>query len=127
MLLTSHNWGMPADRVIMAALIYTQERTFMTHPIEKASGDASVPGANIAENTERTRSMHRTASSRAVAKASPAATSKTPKGKDGAGRPQRATASEVSAWKKANKATIAETAKHFDLPPTIAKRWCAVA
>ena len=49
------------------------------------------------------------------------------KDKDSTGSPQRPNASQVSAWKKENKASIAETAKHFNLPPTIAKRWCAVA
>ena len=85
------------------------------------------PPDQRSEQPDRTRSMHRTAAGRAVAQSSPAATARTPNGKDSAGRTKRASASEVSAWKKENKATVAETAKHFNLPPTIAKRYCAVA
>ena len=125
----------------MAALIYQHERTSMTHnqPPEAAlaqgpetendSVDDSVSAANTAADMAQSRSMHRTASSRVVGQASRAATDKTAKGKDkdSTGIPQRPNASQVSAWKKANKASIAVTAKHFNLPPTIAKRWCAVA
>ncbi|MBD8656309.1 hypothetical protein IFT68_11850 [Oxalobacteraceae sp. CFBP 13730] len=96
---------------------------------ENDSVDDSVSAANTAADMAQSRSMHRTASSRVVGQASRAATAKTAKGKDkdSTGIPQRPNASQVSAWKKANKASIAETAKHFNLPPTIAKRWCAVA
>jgi len=125
----------------MAALIYQHERTSMTHnqPPEGALAQGPVTGkesvedgvsaANTAADMAQSRSMHRTASSRVVSQAARAATAKTAKGKDkdSTGSPQRPNASQVSAWKKENKASIAETAKHFNLPPTIAKRWCAVA
>jgi len=123
----------------MAALIYQHERTPMTHnqPPEGAlaqgpetrneSVEDGVSAANTAADMAQSRSMHRTAASRVVGQASRAATAKTAKDKDSTGIPQRPNASQVSAWKKANKASIAETAKHFNLPPTIAKRWCAVA
>jgi len=94
----------------------------MTHI---ADSGASQPDQH-SEQPDRNRSMHRTAAGRAAAQ-SPAATARTPKGKESLGRTKRASASEVSAWKKENKATVAETAKHFNLPPTIAKRYCAVA
>ena len=125
----------------MAALIYQHERTSMTHnqPPEGALAQGPVTGkesvedgvsaASTAADMAQSRSMHRTASSRVVGQAARAATAKTAKGKDkdSTGSPQRPNASQVSAWKKENKASIAETAKHFNLPPTIAKRWCAVA
>ena len=125
----------------MAALIYQHGRTFMTHnqPPEGALAQGPVTGkesvedgvsaASTAADMAQSRSMHRTASSRVVGQASRAATAKTARGKDkdSTGIPQRPNASQVSAWKKENKASIAETAKHFNLPPTIAKRWCAVA
>lgn len=123
----------------MAVLIYQQERSSMNHiePPEATlapspltgneSVDDSASAANIAADAAQSRSMHRTAASRVVGQASRAATAKTAKDKDSTGIPQRPNASQVSAWKKANKASIAETAKHFNLPPTIAKRWCAVA
>ena len=125
----------------MAALIDQHERTSMTHyqPPEGALAQGPVTGnesvedgvsaANSAADMAQSRSMHRTASSRVVGQASRAATARTAKGKDkdSTGSPQRPNASQVSAWKKENKASIAETAKHFNLPPTIAKRWCAVA
>ncbi len=123
----------------MAALINQHERTSMTHnqPPEAALAQGPVTGnepvddgvsaARTAADMAQTRSMHRTASSRVVGQGARAATAKTAKDKDSTGSPQRPNASQVSAWKKANKASIAETAKHFNLPPTIAKRWCAVA
>lgn len=114
----------------MAALIYQHERTSMTHnqPPDGALAQGPVT-ENESVNDTQSRSMHRTASSRVAGQASRAATAKTAKGKDkdSTGSPQRPNASQVSAWKKENKASIAETAKHFNLPPTIAKRWCAVA
>jgi len=116
----------------MAALIYQHGRTFMTH---NQPPDGHLAQGPVTEhesvNDTQSRSMHRTASSRVVGQASRAVTAKTAKGKDkdkdSTGSPQRPNASQVSAWKKENKASIAETAKHFNLPPTIAKRWCAVA
>ena len=125
----------------MAAHIYQHERTSMTHnqPPEGALAQGPVTGkesvedgvsaASTAADMAQSRSMHRTASSRVVGQGARAATAKTAKGKDkdSTGSPQRPNASQVSAWKKENKASIAETAKHFNLPPTIAKRWCAVA
>ena len=125
----------------MAALIYQHERTSMTHnqPPEGALAQGPVTGkesvedgvsaASTAADMAQSRSMHRTASCRVVGQGARAATAKTAKGKDkdSTGSPQRPNASQVSAWKKENKASIAETAKHFNLPPTIAKRWCAVA
>lgn len=99
----------------------------MTNIAHSSANPPDQPIESPEAAVERAPSMHRTAPSRAVAQAAPAATGKTAKGKDSSGRPQRANASEVSAWKKANKATVAETAKHFNLPPTIAKRYCAVA
>jgi len=112
----------------MAALVYQHGRTFMTHnqPPEGPLAQGPVSEHESVNDTQ-SRSMHRTASSRVVGQASRAATAKTGKDKDSTGSPQRPNASQVSAWKKANKASIAETAKHFNLPPTIAKRWCAVA
>lgn len=109
----------------MTSLIYKPERISMKH-IADSSASQTDQGTEL---PEAPRSMHRTAPTRPLAQPSSAAAAagKTAKGKDSTGRTKKASASEVSAWKKANKATVAETAKHFDLPPTIAKRWCAVA
>ena len=74
---------------------------------------------------ERQRINERTATGRELARATLAATGKTHKGKDSMGRPAKADAAAVKAWKKENKATIATTAKEFEISPATVKRYCA--
>ena len=79
--------------------------------------------AQVAE-MERERIRERTANGRDVAKASLIATGKTHRGKDSLGRPALADAAAVSAWRSDNKASIATTAKHFNLSDSTVKRYC---
>lgn len=81
--------------------------------------------AQVAE-MERERIRERTSNGRDVARASLAATGKTHRGKDSLGRPALADAATVSAWRTANKASIATTAKHFNLSDSTVKRYCLV-
>lgn len=79
--------------------------------------------AQVAE-MERERICERTASGRALAKATLAATGKTHRGKASLGRPAVADASAVRAWRKENSASISATAKHFSLSDSTVKRYC---
>lgn len=82
--------------------------------------------AQVAE-MERNRIIERTAHGREVARASLAATGKTHRGKDSLGRPAAADAATVSAWRTENKASIATTAKQFNLSDSTVKRYCTAA
>jgi putative DNA-invertase from lambdoid prophage Rac len=80
--------------------------------------------AQVAE-MERERIRERTASGRAAAKASLAATGKTHRGKTSLGRPAKANALDVRTWRNESKASISATAKHFNLSEATVKRYCA--
>lgn len=81
--------------------------------------------AQVAE-MERERIRERTTNGRDVARASLEATGKTHRGKDSLGRPALADAATVSTWRADNKASIATTAKHFNLSDSTVKRYCLV-
>jgi putative DNA-invertase from lambdoid prophage Rac len=75
---------------------------------------------------ERARISERTSSGRALAKASLAATGKTHRGKYSLGRPAKADAAVVKAWRTANAASISKAAEHFGLSDSTVKRYCAL-
>jgi|SRR5450830_139554 len=74
---------------------------------------------------ERARINERTATGRALAKATLAATGKTHRGKESLGRPAKADAVAVKAWRKENAASISAAAAHFKLSDSTVKRYCA--
>lgn len=80
--------------------------------------------AQIAD-MERKKINERTEAGRQAARESLAATGKTHHGKDSLGRPALADATTVSTWRTDNKASIATTAKHFNLSDSTVKRYCA--
>lgn len=82
--------------------------------------------AQVAE-MERNRIRERTATGRELAKTTLAATGKTHRGKTSLGRPVKADASAVRAWRSENKASISATAAHFVLSEATVKRYCAAA
>ena len=82
--------------------------------------------AQVAE-MERERIRERTTNGRKVARDSLAATGKTHRGKDSLGRPALADNAAVSTWRTDNKASIATTAKHFNLSDSTVKRYCTPA
>ena len=94
-----------------------------------ASGVGEVIVAVLAQlaEMERERIRERTSNGRDVAKASLIATGKTHRGKDSLGRPALADAVAVSAWRADNNASIAATAKHFNLSDSTVKRYCTTA
>src|SRR5471030_1439173 len=74
---------------------------------------------------ERARINERTAAGRQLTKATLAATGKTHRGKDSLGRPVKADAAQVKAWRTNEKKSINETAEHFKLSGSTVKRYCA--
>ena len=95
--------------------------------IAKGVGELIVAVLAQVAEMERERIRERTSNGRAVARASLAATGKTHRGKDSLGRPALADSATVSAWRTANKASIATTAKHFSLSDSTVKRYCLTA
>lgn len=80
--------------------------------------------AQLAE-MEKAKIADRTRTGRIAAKASLAEKGVTQHGKLSLGRPKAKDAASVIAWREANKASIAETAKHFKLSSATVKRYRA--
>jgi len=95
--------------------------------IAKGVGELIVAVLAQVAEMERERIRERTSNGRNVAKASLAATGKTHRGKDSLGRPAKGEASAVRDWRKENKASIAATAKQFNLSDSTVKRYCLTA
>jgi putative DNA-invertase from lambdoid prophage Rac len=74
---------------------------------------------------ERQRINERTSAGRELAKTTLAATGKTHRGKDSLGRPAKADAVLVKAWREENKASISRTATHFGISESTVKRYAA--
>lgn len=76
---------------------------------------------------ERRKIKERTQAGREAARAALEATGKTHRGKDSLGRPKAHDGAEVVSWRKANGASIKQTAKHFGVSEATVKRYCAGA
>ncbi len=74
---------------------------------------------------ERQKIRERTSAGRDAARASLKATGKTHRGKESLGRPKAGSPSEVVAWRKAQGASITETAAKFGISAATVKRYCA--
>jgi len=96
-------------------------------PIGRGVGELILAVLAQVAEMERRRIVERTAAGRQAARAHLQATGKTHRGKESLGRPFAADAGAVRNWRKANTASIAETARHFDLSPATVKRYCAGA
>lgn len=101
-------------------------------PVTGDAGKIIVAVLAQVAQMERNRIKERCDSGRVAARSSIAATGKTHKGKHGLGRKPVYLAKEglkqpgdIAAWRKANGASIAETARHFDISPASVKRYCA--
>lgn len=76
---------------------------------------------------EKARILERCEAGRASAKDALAKTGKTHKGKHGLGRQPAQDAAAVVAWRKANGASISQTAEHFGIGTTTVKRYMGAA
>jgi putative DNA-invertase from lambdoid prophage Rac len=74
---------------------------------------------------ERRKIRERTEAGRAAARAALEATGQTHRGKTSLGRPMAADAATVVTWRRANEASIKQTAGHFGLSEATVKRYCA--
>lgn len=92
-----------------------------------ASGVGELIVAVLAQvaDMERQRINERTSAGRELAKTTFEATGKTHRGKESLGRPVKADVAVVRAWKAQNKASISQTAAHFNLSNSTVKRYCA--
>jgi len=95
--------------------------------IAKGVGELILAVLAQVADMERQRIVERTTQGRETARQALATTGKTHRGKDSLGRPQKADARAVKAWRAANDKSIAETAAHFGLSPATVKRYCAAA
>lgn len=93
--------------------------------ISKGVGELILAVLAQIADLERKRITERCESGRATARQSLAATGKTHKGKTSLGRPVKADALTVKAWRAANSASIAQTAEHFALSTATVKRYSA--
>jgi len=96
-------------------------------PIAKGVGELIVAVLAQVAEMERQRIRERCDAGRAAAKAALASTGRTHRGKTSLGRPLANDRGEVVAWRKANAASIAQTASQFGLSLATVKRYCAVA
>ena len=94
-------------------------------PIAKGVGELVVAVLAQIADMERARIKERCDAGRAAAKVSLAATGKTHRGKPSLGRPFAADSAEVVQWRRDNRASIAATAKQFELSDATVKRYCA--
>lgn len=93
-------------------------------PIAKGVGELVVAVLAQIADMERARIKERCDAGRSAAKASLAATGKTHRGKMSLGRPYVGDALAVRQWRMDNKASIAVTAKQFELSSATVKRYC---
>jgi putative DNA-invertase from lambdoid prophage Rac len=82
--------------------------------------------AQVAE-MERNRIKERCDTGRVAARSALATTGKTHKGKHGLGRKPLDVGPQIATWKSEHGASIAQTAKHFDVSTASVKRYCAAS
>ena len=95
-------------------------------PIAKGVGELVVAVLAQIADMERQRIKERCDAGREAARASLAANGRTHRGKASLGRPFAANASDVAAWRRANGASIAQTAIEFGVSAATVKRHCSI-
>jgi putative DNA-invertase from lambdoid prophage Rac len=93
--------------------------------IAKGVGELILAVLAQLADMERQRIKERCEEGRKAARTALAATGMTHRGKESLGRPLQADPEAVKAWRKANGASIAQTATEFSLSPATVKRYCA--
>lgn len=94
-------------------------------PISGDAGKLIVAVLAQMAEIEKNRIKERCDAGREAARASLRATGRTHRGKVSLGRPKAADGQEVTTWRKANGASINQTAAHFGISPTTVKRYSA--
>jgi len=93
--------------------------------IAKGVGELILAVLAQVADMERQRIAERCEAGRQKARQALAATGMTHRGKESLGRPLQADPEAVRAWRKENNASIAQTAKEFQLSLATVKRYCA--
>ena len=100
-------------------------------PIGRGVGELILAVLAQVADMERQRIAERTRVGREAARAALEATGRTHRGATSLGRPKAADAASVAEWRKVNgrapgeRASIADTARHFGLSRATVKRYCA--
>lgn len=94
-------------------------------PIGRGVGELILAVLAQVAEMEKRRITERTADGRERARKALAETGRTHRGKASLGRPQKVDPQEVAGWRKVNGASIAATARHFDISPATVSRACA--
>lgn len=94
-------------------------------PIGRGVGELILAVLAQVAEMERRRIVERTEAGRQAARKALAETGRTHRGKESLGRPYAADAEAVRDWRKANGASIANTASRFGLSVATVKRYCA--
>lgn len=94
-------------------------------PIGRGVGELILAVLAQVAEMEKRRIAERTSDGRARARKELEETGKTHRGKTSLGRPQKVDPREVALWRKDNDASIAATARHFDISPATVSRACA--
>lgn len=93
--------------------------------IGRGAGEVILAVLAQVADMERNRIAERTKEGRDLAVRSLEETGLTHRGKKSMGRPAKVEAVAVAAWRKANSASIAQTAEHFNISAPSVKRLCA--
>lgn len=102
-------------------------------PIGRGVGELILAVLAQVADMERQRIADRTKAGREAARKALEATGRTRRGATSLGRPKAAQGAEIAAWREANgpvpgvRASISETARHFDVSAATVKRYCAAA
>lgn len=94
-------------------------------PIGEGVGEIIIAVLAQLAALERRRIAERTSAGREAARKALTETGRTHRGKESLGRPYAADAGTVRDWRKAERASIAVTARHFGLSVATVKRYCA--
>ena len=94
-------------------------------PIGQGVGEIILAVLAQLADMERQKILDRCNTGRVAARASLAEKGVTHRGKESLGRKRVKVAGEIAAWRKANDASIRDTAAHFKVSAATVKRYCA--
>jgi len=94
-------------------------------PIGRGVGEIILAVLAQVADMERRKIADRCNSGRVAARAALAATGRTHRDKESLGRPKHEAGDQIAAWRKANAASIRQTAAHFKVSDATVKRYCA--
>lgn len=94
-------------------------------PIGRGVGELILAVLAQVAEMERRRIAERTAAGRDAARKALSETGRTHRGKESLGRPFAHDAAVVAIWRRDNRASISQTAKHFRMSEATVKRYCA--